>query len=373
MKTMKKLNKIVSALILPILLTGCFNYTDINKVSFVTSMIFDMDNLGNVEIYLDCIKPYRSTNDSSDKGRRISYKGSGKTALEAIRDLNREASLNFNFQQNKAYIFTERAAKEGLDKYLGLINNSTDMSIRPYMFIYYGQVKDLLEISSKDEEHLGLYLNEIAIKNRKNPKSMECNVNEYLSKTLIPGNTVIIGSLELEKGELDSKVEMLGGAVIKDDVLVDRLDEDDSFIYNMVNGKVRNGTIIVENPQNQEGFITLEVAGCNVEDEIVYENGKYKLIENIHLETYIGESQGRTIYDSTMIKKIKEDREIGMKKYIEDLFYDYKEKDIDIFGLEVLLEKKHSDTIDSNPLQNTEIIVNIDLSIDGTGTVKNTL
>lgn len=38
-------------ILLPLLLTGCFNYHDINKVTFPTSVIFDVDDLGK-SIYI---------------------------------------------------------------------------------------------------------------------------------------------------------------------------------------------------------------------------------------------------------------------------------------------------------------------------------
>ena len=79
----RKVSILLSLLLLPLLLTGCFDYHDINKVTFPTSIIFDVDDLGQEIVYLDCIKPYRSTNDSSDKGRRIIYKGEGKTAFRS--------------------------------------------------------------------------------------------------------------------------------------------------------------------------------------------------------------------------------------------------------------------------------------------------
>ncbi|MGL5378874.1 MAG: Ger(x)C family spore germination protein, partial [Clostridium sp.] len=112
----KKLSKCLIILLFPILLCGCFNYQDINKVTFTTSIIFDTDDFGNVIVYLDCVKPYRSTNESSDKGRRIIYKGIGKTALEALKDVNLASSYELNYSQNRAYIFTEKAAREGIDK-----------------------------------------------------------------------------------------------------------------------------------------------------------------------------------------------------------------------------------------------------------------
>ena len=74
---------ILMLLIISTTLVGCFNYNEINELTFVTSAVFDIDDSENVVLYLDCMKPYRNTNESSDNGKRIVYKGIGKTALEA--------------------------------------------------------------------------------------------------------------------------------------------------------------------------------------------------------------------------------------------------------------------------------------------------
>ena len=62
-------------------------------------MIFDTDDLGQVIVYLDCIKPYRSNNESSDKGRRLIFKGVG-TAIATPFDAND----NINFDEFKRLI-----------------------------------------------------------------------------------------------------------------------------------------------------------------------------------------------------------------------------------------------------------------------------
>ena len=135
-------------LFIPLFLTGCFDYHDINKVTFPTSIIFDIDDLGEAIVYLDCIKPYRSTNDSSDKGRRIIYKGQGKTALEALSDINRVSSFKLDYTQTRAYIFTEKASRKGIKKFLDLINNNSEFSMKPSAFVYYGDVDELLKTVS---------------------------------------------------------------------------------------------------------------------------------------------------------------------------------------------------------------------------------
>lgn len=164
---MKKLNKkkryinAIIFMILPMLFTGCFNYNDINKVTFATSVIFDIDDLGQTILYLDCIKPYRSTNEGSDKGRRMVYKGKGKTALEALEGVGRVASNKLNYSQIRAYIFTEKAAKKSIEKYLDLINNYNEFQVKPSAFIYYGNVEELLAATTNDEEYLGMLLNDL--------------------------------------------------------------------------------------------------------------------------------------------------------------------------------------------------------------------
>ena len=94
---MNRYKKMISLFIVFIIVTttmsGCYNYKEVNNTTFTTSMIYDVDDLGNVIVYMDCVRPYRNTSESSDNGKRILYKGTGKTTLEAIRDINLASSF----------------------------------------------------------------------------------------------------------------------------------------------------------------------------------------------------------------------------------------------------------------------------------------
>lgn len=366
--------KLISVVILiPVILTGCFSYNDINKVSFVTSVIFDIDDLGDTVVYLDCIKPYRSTNDSSDKGRRIIYKGTGKTALEAIMDLNMQSSLKFDFTQNRALLFTEKAARVGINKFLNLINNYQEFLVKPYMFVYYGDVKDLLEIASGDEEYLGLYLNDLVSKNRYNPRAMLCNINDYLSRNNMGSSTIIIGAVEIKETDVDKKVEVNGGSILHDSILIERIDKADSLSYNLLMNRVEQGTLEVSNPQGEEGFITLEILNSNVTQDIKYDNNKINITKNIEIKVTLGEAQGRAIYDIRLLDKVKEEKEESVKMYTKGLFNKYKNKDIDIFNVARLMEMHYPKKVVGDMLKNTELNVNVEILIDGSGTTKNSL
>ena len=147
----RKLASIIFLIICSLILTSCFNYKEINQMTFATSVIFDKDENNNVIIYIDCVKPYRNAGDSSDEGKRMIFKGEGKTSLEAIRDISEISSNKLNFSQVRAYIFTEQVAQDGIKKHIDLINNDQQFGFKPYMFVYFGEISDILNIIGEDD------------------------------------------------------------------------------------------------------------------------------------------------------------------------------------------------------------------------------
>ncbi|MDV4150011.1 Ger(x)C family spore germination protein [Clostridium sp. AL.422] len=369
----KRVIKVLSIAFLPLLLVGCFNYRDINKVSFATSIIFDTDDFGRAVIYVDSVKPYRSTNESSDKGKRIIYKGMGKTVLEALRDINLASSYEINYSQNRSYIFTERASKEGISRFTDLIDNNQEFQIKPDLFVYYGEVDDLLKITSSDEEYLGLYLEELVHKNTRNPKAMRANMNDYLSNIIESNNTFIIGSIEIREDALDKKIQIGGGSVIQGGRLVDRIDSRDAMSYNLLMNKVSKGVLEISNPQDEKGFITLEILGNNTNSNVIYDGNSIKLIKNLEILVSIAEIQGNATIDKNLLDYIKVAKEKEIESYLKNAFEKYKEEGIDVFDIGRLLDVKYSKESIENPISITELEVNVNMVIEGTSIIKNSL
>lgn len=368
----RKASIFLSLLLLPLLLTGCFDYHDINKVTFPTSIIFDVDDLGQDIVYLDCIKPYRSTNDSSDKGRRIIYKGVGKTALESLSDINRASSFKLDYTQTRAYIFTEKASRKGIKKFLDLINNS-EFSMKPSAFVYYGDVEELLNTVSTDEEYLGLFLNDLSGKEKYNPMAVKSNINYYLSNILMGSNTALLTSISLEDNAIDKKIQIQGSSIFKDNVLVEKMNIENSLIYNIMMGNAKSGTLEVSNPQSKENFITLQILDSNMKDKLEFQDGKYKLIKDVNVEVSVSEIQGGLIVDANALDYIKVNEEAYISGYTEYLFNKYKQQNLDIFDIDRLAEMYYPNENIDNPLSVTEIEVNTKLIIKGTGVVKDSL
>ena len=364
----KRVVSIIAIILLVLNICGCYNYTEINKVTFATSIIFDKDDVDNVILYLDCISPYRNAADSSDKGRRIIFKGKGKSALEALREIDSSSSNKLDLSQVRAYIFTEQCARAGIKKYIDVINNDQKFSFKPYMFVYFGEVDPLLQLTNGDEEYLGLYLDQLVSKNKKNGKVIESNINEYIKNSLEGANSFLT-SIRVKDNAVDQKVELDGGAIIKDDRLVEILDKDDVYYYNLLNNKVSEGTLQIGNPSEEDEFVTLDILENHIKTDADINENKINVNKNITLRVSIGEIQGRLKIDNEVLDKIKVNEEEKLKKSLEHFYSKYKDKNIDILNIKRIVEEKYP----KKKLDDANLNINVELIIDGSSLARDSL
>lgn len=370
-----KIRKLIKVGILLIaillMLAGCYNYRDINNVTFVTSMVFDLDPIGNVVIYMDCVRPYRDNNESSDNGKRILYKGTGKTVLEALRDVNMASSYKINITQNKAFIFTEKAVKEGIDKFLGIINNDQEFLVKPYIFAYFGDVERLLKVAASDEEYMGLFINDLVKKNKANSRAIIVNINEYITASEIGANSALIGALELRKDVIDERIELSGGVIMRNNVMQEKIDIMDGLTFNILEDKVKTGTLEIVNPQMEEGFITFEILKNKTKTKIEYNGDRVLLTKDVNMKVTLAESQGRFIVDKQSLQIIEDTTEVRIKEYLQAFFDKYNKKNIDILGVERMLEIKYPGLVKEDILSILDVDIKVNLDLEGTSNTRN--
>lgn len=371
---MKKIARIlVFIFVFPLILSGCYNYNEINLLTFVTSVIFDLDEIGNIVIYMDCVRPYRNENQSSDNGKRIIYMGKGNTVLDAIRDINMASSYKVNFTQNRVYIFTEAAAKQGIEKFLNIIDNDQEFQMKPYAFVFFGNVEELLNVTKSDEEYLGIFLNDLVQKNKANSKIIATNINDYLTESQMCSNYALLGALNLRDDLGEKGIELNGGVLMKDNVMKEKIDTNDGFSYNFLKDNLNTGTLEVPNLQTKDNFITLEILSNKTKTDIDYDGRRVLIKKSIKTRVAIDEAQGRFIYSKEAIKNLKEREEKRIEMELSNFFDKFNEKNVDILGVERYLEIKYPKLAIKNVLSIVDLDINVDIDIEGSGRVKNSL
>lgn len=367
---MKKI-KLSLIICMCLIFNGCFNYKDINRVLFMTSIIVDIDEDNNPILYMETFKPYRSATAGSEKGERIIYKGNAKTVFETIRDVGLSSSYKLNATQNKAIIFTEKAAAYGIDNFIDLFDRDQEFLVRQYIAIYEGDVERLLKSKFKSEEYIGIFLTDLMDNIETSSRAVELSINDYLNKREQPSRTCVLTVLKMNEDQINDLIGIDGGAVVKDDKMVDRLPKDKSQGYNFIIDKVKSGTLEVSNPEHDEKFVTLEIRNSKTKTKLSYDGNSVKLKKIIKVRTNFGETQDSINITDGEIYTIARRAERNIELSCKDVFNEYKQKNLDIFNVEKEFNIKYPHEKLNEVLKNTEIDVEVHVDIEGSSTKLN--
>ena len=370
----KNIVKVLIFILLSSSLCGCFNYRDVNRVAFVTAILFDVDKDKNIIIYLEAFKPFRSASSASEKGQRLLFKGIGKTIFEASRNINLKSSFIINYTQNRALIFTKNAAEFGIDKYIDLLERDQEFLVRPYLYIYTGEPEELMNLKIEAEEYIGIFLNDLIQNVGVSSRAVNITLAEYLLKRTLPSKTTVLTTIDIDHEGLSKVIQINGGAIIKDDKLVEIMSRDQGQAYNFLNNTVKRGTLEITNPDEPDSYITLEILKSKTKSKIEFEGERIKLKKDIKIKVSIGEVQGELKVDSEKLSKIKENSEYNIAKYSKMVFEGFKNKNIDIFEVKQELNRKYPKIeIPDNYMYLTDIDINVEVFVEGSNSILNSL
>ena len=223
MNKYKKILVIICIIMNCFTMTSCFSYRDINKVLFVTAIIIDVDDSNNPIVYAEAYKGIRgATPEGTDE--RILFKGKGKTMFEAVRNMNATSSYKLNYTQNKAIIFTQKAAEFGLDNFIDFLDRDQELLIRPYIAVYRGDPEKLIKINIIQEKYIGFFIMHLIENIGASSRAVELSLNDFYNQRNMGDKTNVVTIIDIPKDNLEQRLEINGGAVIKNDKMVSILE-----------------------------------------------------------------------------------------------------------------------------------------------------
>ncbi|MFF2876555.1 Ger(x)C family spore germination protein [Gottfriedia sp. NPDC057991] len=107
-----------------LLLTGCSNYMELNKISFITGLGVDWTDKSNFKVTLQVINPTdlaTGQNGGGNSSPVILYTSTGKTLSEAIREAGKKITKNKDFTHVGLTVIGENAAKHGIEEIVDAI------------------------------------------------------------------------------------------------------------------------------------------------------------------------------------------------------------------------------------------------------------
>lgn len=334
-------------LLLP-LLSGCYNYRELNELGITTAVSIDYKD-NNFYVIAEVINPIKQQDaSSSNNSPFVNYNSSSSSLQDAFRKVVLESPRQLYAAQLEIIVLSEEVVNNHLEEVLEYF--ARDPESRTEIKIIVAKTEDstkaitlqtlLTSLSSSN------IIKSLDLQSKVLGMAYPVTLNELLNMYIDPYLEVVLPSMTLygnyeigdEKENITTSspkaiVKIDGSTITKDNKILGYLDLEESKILNLINGKLKE-TIIKMN--YYDGYIIFEPNRIKVSRELDIKNNIIKI--NIS-----GYSKTKEIQSNINVKDPKEVEELNkalnmeLEKKITDTFNSIREKyGTDVFGFQEL-------------------------------------
>lgn len=374
-------------------MTGCWNYRELNDISYVTALGISKSDEG-YEVSAQIVNPSELiAQDNYGYAQIVTYKAEGKSVFEALRNFTKKQPSKLYLAHTQILVLSEELAREGISKVMDMFNRDHEFFNSFYIMVSRGV---------KPNELLGIFPplckvpSSAIIKSLKSTgrfraytrgiQASEFN-HRYLSKGINPIVTGIYAEKDLkeakdqenlEKTEFPAEIVLDSIGILKDDKLIGWLTDKNVLGYNLVMGDNINPIILLENQNNN---ITIELIRVNrsISGRVV--NNKPIIDINLKADASIGElSNFLDLRSKENLRNMEQQLNNEIKGIVmNSIKVVQKDYGSDIFGFgetiyrSNLQEWKHLRDNWDEVFKTAEVNVSVESSIKTTGRISNPL
>ena len=334
-------------LLLP-LLSGCYNYRELNELGITTAVSIDYKD-NNFYVIAEVINPIKQQDaSSSNNSPFVNYNSSSSSLQDAFRKVVLESPRQLYAAQLEIIVLSEEVVNNHLEEVLEYF--ARDPESRTEIKIIVAKTEDstkaitlqtlLTSLSSSN------IINSLDLQSKVLGMSYPVTLNELLNMYIDPYLEVVLPSMTLygnyeigdEKENITTSspkaiVKIDGSTITKDNKILGYLDLEESKILNLINGKLKE-TIIKMN--YYDGYIIFEPNRIKVSRELDIKNNIIKI--NISGYSKTKEIQCNIdLKDPKEVEKLNKALNMELEKKITDTFNSIREKyGTDVFGFQEL-------------------------------------
>ena len=382
------MNKKILFLIIPLLLlTGCYDYKELNTISILSATeINKIDD--KYVVSAQAVNPQAPDKTTTTQAPFIIYNGSGKTIQEAYRKITNETSKFLYSSHLQLLIINEKVAKENIKEIIDFYLKSPP--IRTEFYILISKSDNVLDIITPINDISSSSIKETIENNVKYLGTTNTvTFNELTNMILDPNLEIVLPTIKLindskegekieniEKTKIDTKYQLDGLAIFKDNKLQGYLNEEESKTYNILKNKINNTILTTKCDDNK--YMTTEIIDSKSEINVKKNNIKIKIKLSGNLNEY---HCNKPLDKTKTIKDIEKEFEKEVTNTLtSNINKIRKEYNSDIFGfLDKLYRtdynkyKEIKNNWYKSTYQNIDISITSDISIISKGKVTGTI
>lgn len=385
--------KLLFVIPLIFLLTGCWNYQELNSLAITTAMAIDKkDDEYEISILIANSKK-QQVSAKEGESQTVVYSAKGKTISDALKNIDLENPRQTYIGHLSVIVISEEVAKEGLIDTLELLLRDSESTKRFYVAIAKDDdAKDVIEIISPLETFPSQTIStNIRASNESQAVSVAITYSKFVENLLKKGINPILPTITIEGDEKDGSEEKnleqsspkatlkLGTiAIFDDDKLIEYATKDESRGINLMNNKINEMIIEYECGNN---YLVTSLSEVKSSIDIKFKNGKPVATINIKSAGDINENNCNfELTDPNDIDEIEEKINKEVKKLVEKglkLIQDDLKSDIIGFGN--LIYKKNPqyfkkiDNWDKDGFPELEVKIKVDVNIGTKGAARKSI
>jgi spore germination protein KC len=150
------------------LMTGCWDRRELNNLSVVLGTAIDKKKGKNLEVTVQVLVPQAAGGSQSagmggGGGPQVMIRSAvGKNMSDAMSKLQEKFPRRLFWGHCKAYIFSEKAAKEGLHEDIDFLIRHPEARVRAFLFVSKGNAGQILTLHPPLEHYVGNVLRKLA-------------------------------------------------------------------------------------------------------------------------------------------------------------------------------------------------------------------
>jgi spore germination protein KC len=284
MGILQKAAKILFVCVHLILLSGCWDRTEVNDLALIVGLGIDQTKDGQIMLTVEVIVPkaiggggQMMGGGGGGEGETIVKSGTGATVADAISNLQEKLSRRVFWGHTKVIVFGEKAAKAGIRQHLDFLGRNPQTRLRSNVLVSKGTAKSVLELIPPIEESSSEVMRELS------ESQLLLRVTAKDALQMLSGDAgaaalPMVKILPPAKGkkELQTIAFIQRTAIFKKDKMIGDIDDQLTRGVLWLRNEIKQANVTIT-PKGEKGNITATLIRAHTEFIPKYEKGKWKM------------------------------------------------------------------------------------------------
>lgn len=330
-----------------LLLSGCYNYVELDELAVVTMIAVDYKN----DDYIVTLEIRENIKNEDNKS--LIYTGKGKSLDSAIQDTSFGMNKILYFVDLEILVLSQDAANNKLDSIVDYLTRENNVGVN-FKTLVDDNIDDTISNIKEKNKIVGQYIKQMIESEFNN--IIDIRYYDFLEQYLSNMRDLI-----LPYGQVKNNAYVINEAVIfNENKIVDRINFYNAKMYNLLN---KTNALYLFNNEYKNHQVVFKA----VSNKIKFDYKNNKIIIKMDINVSLDEIESIDLKNEDDIKNLIKIIELNIKDECDKFVKLIKEKDSDILGFKKIIYNKTKKKKES--IKNLDYVIDVNVTLDRKGLI----